>query len=163
MFHYLHGLSMKYISVQQLHAVFVKHVISPKFAYVCYPLHEASSFSFNVCIHFVKQAGSSGEASLPAVSAVAVIGADGSPQTVELAATLSLFEVPLLSYLSSSSVLDDQARFSYFTRTVPSDNMRVSVRVARDGVSLRECVCVCVCARARALWSLINWIHTCTQ
>ena len=91
----------------------------------------------------MKQAGSSGEASLPAVSAVAVIGAEGSPRTMQMADLFSVFEVPQLSYASSSALLDDKIKFSYFSRTVPSDNMQV--RVPAVGKGGREGVLECMC------------------
>ncbi|KAK7111329.1 hypothetical protein V1264_010983 [Littorina saxatilis] len=67
---------------------------------------------------------SDGQSSLPAVSAVAVVGAEGSPRTLQMADVFSVFRVPLLSYASSSSQLDDKIKFSYFSRIVPSDNMQ---------------------------------------
>ena len=81
----------------------------------------------------VKQANTSSEASVPAFSVVGVIGAEGSPRTMEMASLFSLFEVPQLSYASSSALLDDTRQYSYFSRIVPSDNMQVSVRAGREG------------------------------
>ena len=89
-------------------------------------------FQFLHAMH-VKQANTSSEASVPAFSVVAVIGAEGSPRTMEMASLFSLFEVPQLSYASSSALLDDARRYSYFSRIVPSDNMQVSVRAGRKG------------------------------
>ena len=66
------------------------------------------------------------EVSVPAASTVAVIGTESSPLTMELAAMLSLFKVPVLSYLSSSVSLDDKNTYPYFSRTVSSDKMQVS-------------------------------------
>ena len=66
------------------------------------------------------------EASVPLASTVAVIGTENSPLTMELAAMLSLFKVPVLSYLSSSVFLDDKNTYPYFSRTIPSDKMQVS-------------------------------------
>ena len=65
------------------------------------------------------------EASVPAAPTVAVIGTENSPLTTELAAMLSLFKVPVLSYFSSSVSLDDKNTYPYFSRTVPSDKMQV--------------------------------------
>ena len=77
----------------------------------------------------VRQLASSKEPGVPGLSVVGVIGAEGSPRTMKMASLFSLFEVPQLSYASSSALLDDTRQFSYFSRTVPSDNMQVSVSV----------------------------------
>ena len=81
----------------------------------------------------VKQLASSKEPGVPGLSVVGVIGAEGSPRTMKIASLFSLFEVPQLSYASSSALLDDTRQYSYFSRTVPSDNMQVSVRAGRKG------------------------------
>ena len=89
--------------------------------YIGCPLHEACQFPFNTFFHFKGE-----EASVPAAPTVAVIGTESSSLTMELAAMLSLFKVPVLSYLSSSVSLDDKNTYPYFSRTVPSDKMQVS-------------------------------------
>ena len=78
------------------------------------------------------QVSGSGETIFQAVSVVAVIGSEGSVRSLEMAGLFSLFQVPQLSYLSSSALLDNRVRFSYFSRTVPSDTLQVGVRVARE-------------------------------
>ena len=97
------------------------------------------------------------EASVPPVQAEAVITTMSSQETIEMASLLSLFEVPSLSYYSTSSLLDRQLEFSYFSRIVPSDTMQVGVWIARAGQRVRVCVrararvyvcvraCACVC------------------
>ena len=87
--------------------------------YIGCPLREACQFQ--CFFHFKGE-----EASVPAAPTVAVIGTENSPLTRELAAMLSLFKVPVLSYLSSSASLDDKTMYPYFSRTVPSDKMQVS-------------------------------------
>ena len=67
------------------------------------------------------------EASVPPVQAEAVITPTSSQETIEMASLLSLFEVPSLSYSSTSSLLDGKLEFSYFSRIVPSDAMQVGV------------------------------------
>ncbi|XP_023724133.1 metabotropic glutamate receptor 3 isoform X2 [Cryptotermes secundus] len=52
---------------------------------------------------------------------VAVIGAQSSSVTIQVATMLRLFRVPQVSYMATSPSLSDQNRFPYFFRTVPSD------------------------------------------
>ena len=67
-------------------------------------------------------------ASVPPVFAVAVVGTENSQRTMLMADIFSVFRVPMLSYLSSSPLLDDKIKFPYFFRTIPSDEMQVSLR-----------------------------------
>lgn len=67
-------------------------------------------------------------ASVPTVFAVAVVGTESSSRSIHMADLLSVFKVPMLSYLSSSPLLDDKIKFPYFFRTIPSDEMQVSLR-----------------------------------
>lgn len=67
-------------------------------------------------------------ASVPTVFAVAVVGTENSQRTMQMADIFSVFRVPMLSYLSSSPLLDDKIKFPYFFRTIPSDEMQVSLR-----------------------------------
>ncbi|KAJ9573800.1 hypothetical protein L9F63_008837, partial [Diploptera punctata] len=52
---------------------------------------------------------------------VAVIGAQSSSVTIQVATMLRLFKVPQISYMATSPSLSDNDRFPYFFRTVPSD------------------------------------------
>ncbi|XP_069690823.1 metabotropic glutamate receptor 6-like isoform X3 [Periplaneta americana] len=52
---------------------------------------------------------------------VAVIGAQSSSVTIQVATMLRLFRVPQISYMATSPSLSDPNRFPYFFRTVPSD------------------------------------------
>ena len=67
-------------------------------------------------------------ASIPPVFAAAVIGTENSERTMQMADIFSVFKVPMLSYQSSSPFLDDKVKFPYFFRTIPSDEMQVSLR-----------------------------------
>ena len=110
------------------------------------------------------------EASVPPVQAEAVITTMSSQETIEMASLLSLFEVPSLSYYSTSSLLDSQLEFSYFSRIVPSDTMQVGVWIARAGQRVRVCVrararvymCVCVCVRACVCTRVCISVRVCT-
>ncbi|XP_021930539.1 metabotropic glutamate receptor 3-like isoform X2 [Zootermopsis nevadensis] len=52
---------------------------------------------------------------------VAVIGAQSSSVTIQVATMLRLFRIPQISYMATSPSLSDRDRFPYFFRTVPSD------------------------------------------
>ncbi|XP_068084328.1 metabotropic glutamate receptor 3 [Anabrus simplex] len=52
---------------------------------------------------------------------VAVIGAQSSSVTIQVATMLRLFRIPQVSYMSTSPSLSNKDRFPYFFRTVPSD------------------------------------------
>ncbi|XP_063223733.1 metabotropic glutamate receptor 3-like [Bacillus rossius redtenbacheri] len=52
---------------------------------------------------------------------VAVVGAQSSSVTVQVATMLQLFKVPQVSYMATSPALSNKERFPYFFRTVPSD------------------------------------------
>ena len=54
-----------------------------------------------------------------------VIGAASSPVSMALANLLRLFEVPQVSYASTSDTLCDRIRYKYFTRTVPPDTQQL--------------------------------------
>ena len=41
-----------------------------------------------------------------------------------------LFYIPVVSYASTSRLLEDKSRFKYFLRTVPSDNLQAQAMVA---------------------------------
>ena len=57
---------------------------------------------------------------------VGVIGATASGVTVPLASLLRLFMITQISYLSTSPLLSNRDRYSYFLRTVPPDNLQAA-------------------------------------
>ena len=54
-----------------------------------------------------------------------IVGAAGSRVSVPVASLGRLFTIPQVSYASTSPLLNDQTRYSYFRRTVPSDDLQV--------------------------------------
>jgi hypothetical protein len=54
-----------------------------------------------------------------------IIGAAGSRVSVPVASLGRLFETPQISYASTSPLLSDRTRYSYFRRTVPADDLQV--------------------------------------
>ena len=60
---------------------------------------------------------------------VGVIGAELSGSSMQMAALLSAFRVPQLSYASSSPLLSDKNKYGYFSRIVPSDRQQAMVIV----------------------------------
>ncbi|CAC5419214.1 Metabotropic glutamate receptor 2,Metabotropic glutamate receptor 3,Metabotropic glutamate receptor 8,Metabotropic glutamate receptor 4,Metabotropic glutamate receptor 5,Metabotropic glutamate receptor 6 [Mytilus coruscus] len=50
-----------------------------------------------------------------------VIGAPSSVTSIQVATLLKLFEIPQISFFSTSSVLSSRDRYPYFLRTIPSD------------------------------------------
>ncbi|XP_076754284.1 metabotropic glutamate receptor 6 [Xylocopa sonorina] len=52
---------------------------------------------------------------------VAVLGAQSSSVTIQVASVLALFPVPQISYMATSPFLSSKTRFPQFFRTVPSD------------------------------------------
>ncbi|CAL7952540.1 unnamed protein product [Xylocopa violacea] len=52
---------------------------------------------------------------------VAVLGAQSSSVTIQVASVLALFPVPQISYMATSPFLSSKQRFPQFFRTVPSD------------------------------------------
>ena len=55
-----------------------------------------------------------------------LIGAASSTVSMELANLMRLFQVPQISYASTSDLLNDRIRYKYFTRTVPPDTQQVN-------------------------------------
>ncbi|XP_077996502.1 extracellular calcium-sensing receptor-like [Glandiceps talaboti] len=55
------------------------------------------------------------------VSVSVVVGASGSDTTMAVAEFLSVYNIPIISYDATTSLLDDQLRYKSFLRTVPSD------------------------------------------
>ncbi|KAL8586034.1 hypothetical protein ACOMHN_023677 [Nucella lapillus] len=60
---------------------------------------------------------------------VGVLGAELSECSMQMAALLSAFRIPQLSYASSSPFLSDKNKFAFFTRIVPSDRQQAEVLV----------------------------------
>ena len=58
-----------------------------------------------------------------------IIGAASSSVSIQVANLLRLFKMPQISYSSTSSVLNDRKRYSFFSRTVPSDTLQVNAMV----------------------------------
>ena len=52
---------------------------------------------------------------------IGVIGSETSSLTVQVANMLTAFKIPHISYMSSSAVLSDKAKYPYFMRPIPSD------------------------------------------
>lgn len=58
-----------------------------------------------------------------------VIGGQSSEVSLQLANLLRLFQVPQISYMSTSPTLSDKRLYEYFFRTVPSDTNQVDAIV----------------------------------
>lgn len=58
-----------------------------------------------------------------------VIGGQSSEVSLQLANLLRLFQVPQVSYMSTSPTLSDKRLYEYFFRTVPSDTNQVDAIV----------------------------------
>nr|XP_033338555.1 metabotropic glutamate receptor 6-like isoform X1 [Megalopta genalis] len=52
---------------------------------------------------------------------IAVLGAQSSSVTIQVASVLTLFSIPQISYMATSPFLSSKERFPQFFRTVPSD------------------------------------------
>ena len=55
------------------------------------------------------------------VGTIGLIGAGASRVSIPIAGLTRLFEIPQISYSSTSAILSDRERYSYFFRTIPSD------------------------------------------
>ncbi|ESO83931.1 hypothetical protein LOTGIDRAFT_107939 [Lottia gigantea] len=64
---------------------------------------------------------------LSSYDVIGVIGAESSRNTVQIADLLSLFKIPVISYVSTSPLLSDKDTYPFFSRIVPSDSLQVSV------------------------------------
>ena len=60
-----------------------------------------------------------------------IVGAAASRVSVPVASLGRLFHMPQVSYASTSPLLNDRTRYSYFRRTVPSDDMLAIVDILR--------------------------------
>ena len=58
-----------------------------------------------------------------------IVGAAGSRVSVPVASLGRLFNMPQVSYASTSPLLSDQTRYSYFRRTIPADDLQVQAMV----------------------------------
>ncbi|XP_050390961.1 metabotropic glutamate receptor 3 [Patella vulgata] len=66
---------------------------------------------------------------LAAYRVAGVIGSESSRNSVQMADMLSIFKVPMLSYISTSPVLSDKNVYPYFSRIVPSDVLQAKAIV----------------------------------
>eukprot|EP00800_Vazella_pourtalesii_P001277 TRINITY_DN11103_c0_g1_i1.p2 TRINITY_DN11103_c0_g1~~TRINITY_DN11103_c0_g1_i1.p2 ORF type:complete len:105 (+),score=24.70 TRINITY_DN11103_c0_g1_i1:450-764(+) len=57
---------------------------------------------------------------------IGVIGAASSSVSVPIASFLRVFNIPQISYSSTSALLSDVNRYDYFFRTVAPDNFQAS-------------------------------------
>ncbi|KAK2726593.1 hypothetical protein QYM36_007438 [Artemia franciscana] len=57
----------------------------------------------------------------PSERVVGVIGGQNSAVSIQMAQLLKIFEIPQVSYLSTSPTLSNRVQFPYFYRTVPND------------------------------------------
>ncbi|ESO83929.1 hypothetical protein LOTGIDRAFT_71752, partial [Lottia gigantea] len=83
-------------------------------------------------LHFIQEANktrSEDDEGLVAYDVVGVIGTESSRNSVQMADMLSIFRVPILSYLSTSPILSDKNVYPYFSRIVPSDVLQAKVIV----------------------------------
>lgn len=55
---------------------------------------------------------------------VGVVGGSDSDVSIQVANLLRLFEIPQISYASTSARLSDTSRYDYFARTVPPDTLQ---------------------------------------
>lgn len=60
---------------------------------------------------------------------VGVVGPSRSTLSIEVAKLLRLFKVPQVSYASTSPELSNKNKYSYFSRTVPSDSLQAQAMI----------------------------------
>lgn len=65
----------------------------------------------------------------PHVQLAGVIGASVSDVSAKVASILQVFEIPQISFKSTSPLLSDRDLYKYFMRTVPSDTFQAAVMV----------------------------------
>ena len=63
------------------------------------------------------------------VNTVGIVGAGASKVSVPVASLGRLFEMPQVCYASSSPLLSNRDKYSYFYRTIPPDNLQAKVMV----------------------------------
>ena len=77
----------------------------------------------------VASKSSTNETKYYVVPTFGIVGASGSRVSVPVATLGRLFTTPQVSYASTSPVLSDRTRYSYFRRTVPPDNLQVMAMI----------------------------------
>lgn len=70
------------------------------------------------------------EPQLASIDVVGIIGSESSKNTVQMAGLMSLYNIPMVSYISTSPLLSDKDRYPYFLRIVPSDTNMAKTMVA---------------------------------
>lgn len=60
---------------------------------------------------------------------IGLVGAASSQVSIPIAGLCRLFSVPQISYSSTSTVLSNRERYTYFHRTVPSDDMEANAMI----------------------------------
>ena len=68
--------------------------------------------------------------SQPPTRTLGLIGAAASRVSVPIASLARLFEMPQISYVSSSATLSSRDRYTYFYRTITPDNIEVKVLIS---------------------------------
>ena len=63
------------------------------------------------------------------ITPIGVVGAASSGVTLPIATLMRLFNMPQVSYASSSSELSNAERFMYFLRTIPPDSLQTAAMV----------------------------------
>ena len=71
----------------------------------------------------------SGNGSAATIPTSFVIGAAASAVSVPVATLLRLFQLPQVSYSSSSATLNNRERYTYFFRTVPADDLQARAMI----------------------------------
>lgn len=83
-------------------------------------------------LHLIQNNGASNisiNTQLQPINVIGVIGSESSKNSVQIADLLSLFKIPVLSYLSTSPLLSNKFVYPYFSRIVPSDTLQAKVIV----------------------------------
>ena len=73
--------------------------------------------------------GSGGSESESVAATVGIVGASGSKVSIPVAALGRLFQMPQVSYASSSPLLNNREQYTYFYRTTPTDSVQIEVMV----------------------------------
>ena len=88
---------------------------------------EDSALDVNSCNQ--QAAATTENATTSAVPTTTVIGAAASAVSVPVATLLRLFQLPQVSYASSSARLNIRERYGYFHRTIPADDLQARAMV----------------------------------
>ena len=88
-----------------------------------------SDFNLASCDVVRDATGSSTNEAKYVVPISGIVGALGSRMSVPVASLGRLFTMPQVSYASTSPLLSDRTRYSYFRRTVPPDDLQVLAMV----------------------------------